>query len=139
MIEATLSIAEHFSILATIVCDHSHFFDYSNCDMIVVDQGKDAVDFEILHLLEKNDIVVTQDYGLASLVLSKGGFAIHQNGMIFDDDNMLNFLNQRYDYGKLRKKTHRYGHMKKRTKADDETFEKALTKLIKQIMEVIDD
>ena len=46
-------------------------------------QGGDAVDFTIVNRAREGDIVVTQDYGLAAMVLSKGARAIHPGGLIY--------------------------------------------------------
>jgi len=45
--------------------------------------GKDSVDYKILANLERSDIVVTQDQGLASLCLIKGARAINEYGFVF--------------------------------------------------------
>ena len=42
--------------------------------------GADVVDFKLISLCEKGDLVVTQDYGVAAMALSKGAYAIHQSG-----------------------------------------------------------
>lgn len=39
------------------------------------------VGFALMGLLTREDIVVTQDYGLAAMVLGKGARAVNQNGM----------------------------------------------------------
>ena len=45
--------------------------------MVYVGAGADAVDFKLISLCEKGDLVVTQDYGVAAMALSKGAYAIH--------------------------------------------------------------
>ncbi len=130
VIEETLQIAEHFSIPVILVSDTSHEFCYENCKIIVVDCGKDSTDFAVLQNVNKNDIVITQDYGLAALVLSKGASAISQNGIKFQDNNILGLLNQRCDARKLRKHNRHFGHSKKRSKQDTIAFENTLVQCI---------
>lgn len=135
VIEETCSIAEHFSIPITLVCDSAHAYTYATCEIIVTDTEKDRVDFVILQKVQKDDIVITQDYGLATLALSKGAYVLSQNGMRFDEGNILALLNQRSDAAKQRKKNKRYGHMKKRTAQDDAAFTAALYKLLQEVLE----
>lgn len=130
VIEETLQIAEHFSIPVTLISDTSHVFYYENCHIITTDQGKDSTDFVVLQNVNKNDIVITQDYGLAALVLSKKATAISQNGIRFQDSNILGLLNQRSDARKLRKHNKHFGHSKKRSRQDTIAFENALVQCI---------
>lgn len=48
----------------------------------------DAVDFALVNLCKKSDLVVTQDYGVAAMALSKGAYAIHQSGKWYTNDNI---------------------------------------------------
>ena len=38
------------------------------------------MDFALLNVYSKGDIVVTQDYGVAAMILGKGAYGIHQSG-----------------------------------------------------------
>ncbi len=137
VIEETLQIAEHFSIPVILISDSSHVYEYEYCQIIVTDKGKDRVDFVVLQNVNKNDIVITQDYGLAAMVLSKQGNPISQNGIIFNEDNILGLLNQRNDSRKLRKQNKHFGHSRKRNKKDTIAFEEALIQCIQSIKEEI--
>ena len=75
------------------------------------------------------DIVVTQDYGVATMALSKKAYPINQNGLIFNDDNILSLLNQRAINKKLRRHSNLKGP-KKRTSNDSIKFSINLRKLI---------
>ncbi|MEI3509043.1 MAG: DUF188 domain-containing protein [Bacilli bacterium] len=55
--------------------------DYSK--IIYVDQGNDSVDLYIANTVKKDDIVITQDYGVATTVLAKAD-AINPKGLIYD-------------------------------------------------------
>lgn len=44
--------------------------------------------------MQKGDIVVTQDYGVAAMALGKGAYAIHQSGKWFTNDNIDEMLFQ---------------------------------------------
>jgi uncharacterized protein YaiI (UPF0178 family) len=47
---------------------------------VLVSSGMDSADFAIIELLKEKDIVVTQDIGLASMVLGRKAFAIGVRG-----------------------------------------------------------
>ena len=55
--------AKKYEIPVVLLCDTNHvlYSDYS--EVITVGAGADAVDFKLVSLCKKGDIVVTQDYG----------------------------------------------------------------------------
>lgn len=99
--------------------------------IIYVDCQSDSVDYEIVCNIKKGDLVVTQDYGLASMSLAKGALVINQNGFMYDEFNILSLLSVRALKQKLRKnhKNHLKGP-KKRTKDDDLKFYNLLTEIL---------
>ena len=84
----TIEVAQNYGIKTLIISDTAHQFNIKDTPSIVVDRRPDAVDFEIIRHLKQNDLVVTQDYGLAAMVLAKKGFAISQNGLLYNDQNI---------------------------------------------------
>lgn len=81
-------------------------------------------------MTHKNDIVVTQDYGVAAMALGKGAWALNQNGLIFSSSNMDKLLFERHLGQKVRRAGGRTKIIRRRTKEDDERFESALIKVI---------
>ena len=67
-------IAKEYEIPVTLLCDTNHvlYSDYS--EVVTVGAGADAVDFKLVSLCHKGDIVVTQDYGVAAMILGKGAY-----------------------------------------------------------------
>lgn len=61
-------IAKEYEIPVTLLCDTNHvlYSDYS--EVVTVGAGADAVDFKLVSLCHKGDIVVTQDYGVAAMI-----------------------------------------------------------------------
>ena len=92
VIDECIKISNKFKLESIIFCDTSHYFDNKNVKVVVISKGVDAVDFAILKNLQNGDIVITQDYGLASLVLSRNSYAINQNGMVYTDENIEELL-----------------------------------------------
>ena len=66
-------VAEKNNIAVTLLCDTNHVLDSDYSEVKIIGAGADAVDFALINLCKKNDIVVTQDYGVAAMALGKGG------------------------------------------------------------------
>ncbi len=94
--------------------------------------GDDNVDMMILNDVRENDLVISQDYGLASLALLKKAKVLHVNGSIIDENNIDSLLMQRYMGSKLRKENKHIKGPKKRTKEIEDKFIRSLEELIKQ-------
>ena len=125
-------IAEKYSIPATLLCDTNHvlYSDYS--EVIVVGAGADAVDYKLISICHKGDVVVSQDYGVAAMALGKGAYAIHQSGKWYTNENIDQMLMERHLNKKARRSSHK-NHMKgprKRTEEDDVRFAQSFEKLI---------
>ena len=114
-----------------IVCDTSHFIELDGCTSLTVDKGADSADFKIVSIAEKDDIVVTQDYGLAAMCLAKKCRALNQNGLIYSDKNIENLLYTRYVGKEIRLSGGRTKGPKKRTKEQDEKFLRAIDYLLR--------
>ena len=65
------NIAKKYNIETTLICDTNHVLTSDYSDVVTVSAGADAVDFKLVNLCTRDDIVVTQDYGVAAMALSK--------------------------------------------------------------------
>lgn len=125
------SIAKKHALPVTLFCDTNHILASQYSTVITVGAGRDAVDFALVNRLKKGDIVVTQDYGVAAMSLTKGAKAIHQNGIIYTEYNIESLLNTRYFSAKARRsssKCHIKGP-KKRTALENSKFAEAFEML----------
>ena len=84
-----------------------------------------------MNLAGKGDIAITQDYGLAAMCLSRNVFAVNQNGLIYDNNNIDSLLLSRHTAKKIRRSGGRLKGPAKRTKQQDDDFINALTALIR--------
>jgi len=125
-------LAKQKNIPVTMLIDTSHELNDGYSRIITVDKQTDSVDFALMGLLTREDIVVTQDYGLAAMVLGKGAKAVNQNGLIFTDANMDKLLLERYIGKEVRRSGGRTKGPAKRTKEDDARFEAAFEKLLSE-------
>ena len=132
--------AKQFELPVYLVCDHNHNLnsDYSKIEMI--DTGRDAVDFRIVQICEAGDIIVTQDYGVAAMILGKGAYGIHQNGKWYDKENIDMLLMERHLSGKARRsgKSHMGKGQKKRTNKDNLAFQESFVQLVNKIIQQYD-
>ena len=58
-------VAEKYRIDVTLLCDTNHILTSDYSEVIVVGAGADAVDYKLISICHKGDIVVSQDYGVA--------------------------------------------------------------------------
>lgn len=130
VVKQATQIAKENNIEVVIFCDTSHIINSVYAQIITVSKGADSVDFVLVNEVKSGDIVVTQDYGLAAMVLSKGGKAITQNGMIISDSNLGLLLTTRYESKKARMSGAHLKGPKKRTTQNDEAFVKSFKSLL---------
>ena len=71
VVDLTLQIAKQFGVPVIILCDTAHQIEREGAQTLVFDKGADSVDFALVNRVKPGDIVVTQDYGLASMCLAK--------------------------------------------------------------------
>ena len=132
VVDVVETIAEKYHIPVTLLCDTNHvlYSDYS--EVIVVGAGADAVDYKLISICHKGDIVVSQDYGVAAMALGKGAYASHQSGKWYTDENIDRMLMERHLNKKARRSSSK-NHIKgtrKRTNEDDERFAQSFEKLV---------
>jgi len=133
VIDLTESIAKKFKIELILFCDYNHDIKLDYGKIIKVDQSYQSVDMKIINYTESNDIIVTNDYGLASIVLAKNTHAINANGKIYTERNIDTLLMKRHINKKIRRAGGKHPTAKKRQKKDDQKFKTNLIKLINKV------
>ena len=132
VVDVVETIAEKYHIPVTLLCDTNHvlYSDYS--EAIVVGAGADAVDYKLISICHKGDIVVSQDYGVAAMALGKGAYAMHQSGKWYTDENIDRMLMERHLNKKARRSSSKNQSKgtRKRTNEDDERFAQSFEKLV---------
>jgi len=130
VVRIALECAINHNVEAIIVCDCAHHFDYPGVQTVTVTKGADSADFRIVNMIHPEDVVVTQDYGLAAMCLARRAVVISQNGLIYTDDNIDSMLLARHTARKIRNAGGRLKGPSKRTKEQDAAFKKTLTNLL---------
>ncbi|HZK35031.1 MAG TPA: YaiI/YqxD family protein [Bacillota bacterium] len=123
-------VAKRHDIGVIFFIDTSHVLEDDYAQVVIVGQGRDAVDFALANRTDPGDIVVTQDYGLAAMVFSKGARAIHPSGLIYTKENMDRLLLERHINTKIRRAGGRHNGPRKRRSEDDLRFEEKLEELL---------
>lgn len=126
-----IRLAKENNLPVTMIIDSSHELSDNYSTVITVEKGRDSVDLVLINRVKSGDIVVTQDYGLAALVLGKSAKALNQNGLIYSNENMDRLLMERHMGQKIRRGGGRTKGPAKRTREDDERFTKAFCEIIK--------
>ena len=138
VVDIVEDIATKYNIPVTLLCDTNHVLTSDYSEVIVVGAGADAVDYKLISICHRGDIVVTQDYGVAAMALGKGAFAIHQLGKWYTNENIDQMLMERHLNKKARRASSR-NHMKgprKRTDEDDQRFAESFEKLLRKVKEL---
>ena len=121
--EEVMAIAREHDTDVVFVVSMAGYFDRGwDVEKVLVDSLPQAVDIAIVNRMEAGDIVVTQDYGLALLVLGKRGKAISPSGYVFTDDNIDRCLQRRQIHADARKAGIRTKGPKKRSHQDRNRF-----------------
>lgn len=133
VIDLTIEVARKYDVEVVIFCDTSHHIEKEGVITKVVTRGSDAVDFVLVNETKEGDLVITQDYGLAAMVLAKKAKAMNQNGLVFSDDNLQSLLFSRHVAKEVRRQGGRTKGPKKRDPKQNEAFKASLIKVLETL------
>ena len=94
-----IEVAGEFDLPVTLVASVAHHSTAElpeNVQQIYVDSSPEAADYKIIRLADPGDLVITQDYGLASLLLGNKVYVLHHSGRQISADNIDYLLARRY-------------------------------------------
>lgn len=130
VVNIAVQLSKKYHISCTIVCDTAHQFLTDHADVITVDKGSDSADYAIANRITASDLVITQDFGLASMCLARNARVLHQDGWEYTIYNIDALLLQRHESKKHRAAGNRMKGPKKRTHAQDQAFFETLQKIL---------
>ncbi|WP_430788977.1 YaiI/YqxD family protein [Virgibacillus flavescens] len=131
--DSVTSIAADAQIPVILVKSFAHFShgdEAAGVETVYVDTGADSADFRIMQLAKSDDIIITQDYGLASLALGKGCIVLHHKGFEYTQENIDELLHTRYTSAMARKSGKRTKGPKAFTEEDQRKFKDLLLRKI---------
>lgn len=135
VVDIAVGLCKHYGIPCLILCDTAHEFHRESARTLVFDKGTDSVDYAIVNRIASGDMVITQDYGLASMCLARSARVLHQDGWEYTIDNIDALLLARHEFRKIRSAGGRMKGPKKRTLEQNRAFEEALEKLLQQSLQ----
>ncbi|WP_297075657.1 YaiI/YqxD family protein [uncultured Enterococcus sp.] len=139
--EEVIQVAKQFNLPVLIVTSIAHFTTKEYPDfvtLVYVEKGHDRADYEIVKLVKASDWVITQDYGLASLLLPKGVRVFHQSGVEYQKETIDLLLLRRFEHAELRKQKKRVKGPKPFTHEDRKHFLQVLTQELTQYFNKMD-
>ncbi|MFZ5640663.1 MAG: YaiI/YqxD family protein [Bacillota bacterium] len=128
--ETVVKVGAEFSLPVVIIASVAHELpEAPGVENIRVDSSPQAVDMAVINHLYAGDIAVTGDFGLASLILGKGGRVLSPRGFVYSDKNIDRLLLQRHMDAKIRRAGGRTKGPRAFTGEDRSRFEENLRKL----------
>lgn len=135
--EEIIQLGQEFAIPVLIVTSVDHYTtkEYPDfVEFIYVDKGADRADYQIVKEIEAGDILITQDYGLASLVLPKKARVFHHSGKEYLLETIDYLLNQRYLGAQMRKAGKRTKGPKAFTNEDRTHFYEIIHRILEETL-----
>ena len=130
VVDMTVKLCGKYRVSCIILCDTAHEMQREGAQTLTFDKGADSVDFALVNRVSAGDVVITQDYGLASMCLAKQAKVLHQDGWEYTEYNIGALLFQRHESKKYRAGGGRVKGPSKRTRQQDEAFEAFLRQAI---------
>lgn len=133
VVDIALKLCRSRNISCVLLCDTAHILHREGAETLVIDKGADSVDFALVNRTCSGDLVITQDYGLASMCLSRKARILHQDGWEYTVDNITALMEERHAARKYRAAGGRTKGPSKRTAAQDKAFAQALEAVLQQM------
>lgn len=131
VLEICKQAAVEYNVELWTVASFNHIIEWKN--HIVVGDGPQETDMKVLLMAENGDIVVTQDFGLAAILLAKEVSVISPMGKIFRADTIEFLLEERDLKAKYRRRGGRTIGPPKRKEEDNTVFMRKLYSLLEQL------
>ncbi len=128
--EVIESIVKEYGCECIMFHDYSHEIESPCCECRCVETGRDSVDFAIVKECAAEDIVVTQDVGLAAMVLPKAKAVINTYGWFYTERNIDKLLNRRHMSSVQRQRRNFHKRPKKQVTNNAQNLGRQLAKAV---------
>lgn len=128
--DIAVTLCKKAGVACILFCDTAHELHREGAETLVFDKGADSVDFALVNRVSAGDIVITQDYGLASMCLARGARVLHQDGWGYTEYNIQALLFQRHESKKHRMAGGRVKGPSKRKPEQDAAFQTTFQQLL---------
>lgn len=130
VVDIAVHLCREYQTECLLFCDTAHEMQKEGAQTLIFDKGADSVDYALVNRVESGDIVVTQDYGLASMCLAKNAHVLHQDGWQYTQYNIEALLFQRHASREYRAAGGRTKGPAKRKNTQNQAFETALRQIL---------
>ena len=129
-LQICIKLGKKFAIPVWTVASFNH--EIISDHHVVVGNSSQEADLKVMNLTEPGDIIITQDFGLAAMVLGKNAKSLGPSGKEYRPETIDVLLEERELKAKFRRSGGRTKGPSKRTNEDDELFEKTLVRLLEE-------
>jgi len=126
VVKIVVRLCANAGVPCLLFCDTAHEFNKTEAQVVICDKGADSVDVALANAVKSGDIVITQDYGVATMCLARNARVLHQDGWEYTKDNIDALLTFRHEAYRQRAASGRFKGPGKRNTAQNKAFEKAL-------------
>ena len=129
----TIETARRYGAAVLLVASYDHLLDShedSGATVVQVDRSDQSADMYIAGVLKPGDILITQDFGLATIGLSRGAQVLSFRGQPYTGDNIEFLLARRHALSRERRGGLRSKGPKAMTREDRMIFQQTLTKIL---------
>ena len=132
VVDIAVTLCKQAGIECLLLCDTAHVLQREGAQTLIFDKGADSVDFALVNRVTPGDIVITQEYGLASMCLARQARVLHQDGWEYTQYNIGGLMEQRHAAKKFRAAGGRTKGPSKRTALQNTAFNNALQQMLQQ-------
>ncbi|MBD2844439.1 YaiI/YqxD family protein [Paenibacillus sp. IB182496] len=131
-----IDTARQYDCSVLLVASYDHRMEAEPAVAVVqVDRRSQSVDLYIFNRVRTGDIVVTQDFGLASVVLAKGAIVLSNRGQRYEQSSIDFLMERRHEQARLRRQGKRSKGPRAMTAEDRRRFQQKLTKVLQNLQE----
>ncbi|MBC8079359.1 MAG: YaiI/YqxD family protein [Gorillibacterium sp.] len=132
-----VTVALKFSVPVWMVASFDHRIEPGEgVTVFQVDRSDQSVDLYIANRIGKDDVLITQDFGLAAICMAKKAIALSNRGQIYTDRIIDFLLDHRSESAKIRRGGGRTKGPLAFTALDRKNFQQTLTKILSDKQEI---
>ena len=131
VLQICIRVAGDFTLPVWTVASFNHNIESDH--HVVVGNASQEADIRVMNLAQAGDVAVTQDWGLAAMLLGKGVKCLSPHGREFSATTIEFLLEEREEKAKFRRGGGRTKGPKKRIPENDRQFEACLRKILQQL------
>lgn len=135
--QEVITVCREMGARAVLVASYDHILGEfgGDVEIVQVDRADQSVDLYIANRLGKGDVLITQDFGLAALGLSRGAAVLSNRGQEYRPETIDFLLERRHESARKRRGGARSKGPRAFSGEDRQSFLHALTKVLLRLQE----